>query len=133
MEEKPVGKSVKLNCDFCGKEIECPEDMLNAEKHSCFECFDKHAEKMTQEDVMKLHVDIPRDKFDTITDTYMISTVMEAFSEFWKDKKEDIKAMSRRDAIFYAFGSGATTMLDLVKHMDEEAEKLVKDKTNKTT
>jgi len=127
--------SVKINCSFCGKEIECPENMLNTEKHACFECFEKimekkEGEKMTEEDIEKIHVDIPRDKADEIADNYMIESVMsEAFPRFWKDEKEKLKDMPRRDAVYYAFGSGAKTMLDLVKQMEEEIEKR-KTKTN---
>jgi len=122
-------KSVKVNCSFCGKEIECPENMLNAEKHSCYECFGKLMEKksgeeMTEEDIERIHVDIPRDKADEIADNYMISSVMDdAFPRFWKDEKERLKDMPRKDAVAYAFGSGANTMLGLVKQMEEKAER----------
>ncbi|MEK6887833.1 MAG: hypothetical protein AABX14_02695, partial [Candidatus Aenigmatarchaeota archaeon] len=116
-------KSVKVNCSFCGKEIECPENMLNAEKHACYECFEKimekkGGEKMTEEEIERIHVDIPRDKADEIADNYMINSVVdEAFPRFWKDKKDSLKDMPRRDAVYYAFGSGATAMLGLVKQI----------------
>ena len=34
----------------------------------------------------------------------------------------------RRDAVEYAFGSGARTLLDLMKYLDKEAEKREKPK-----
>lgn len=126
--------SVKVNCSFCGKAIECPENMLNAEKHACYKCFEgilKGGEKMTEEEIERVHVDIPRDKADEIADNYMINSVVDgAFPRFWKDEKERLKDMPRRDAIYYAFGSGATAMLGLVKQMEEEAERREKSKNN---
>ena len=114
-------KSVKVNCSFCGKEIECPENMLDIEKHSCFECFEKIGEKMSEEEINRVHVDIPGDKADEIAEDYMINNIMDlAFPRFWKDEKENLKDMSRKDAVFYAFGSGARTMIDIMKRMDEE-------------
>ncbi|MFA4820496.1 MAG: hypothetical protein WC613_06090 [Candidatus Aenigmatarchaeota archaeon] len=127
-------KSVKVNCSFCGKEIECPENMLDTKKHACYQCFEeimekKDTEKMTEEEIERIHVDIPRDKADEIADNYMINSVVdEAFPRFWKDEKERLKDMPRRDAVYYAFGSGATAMLGLVKQMEEEAERREKSK-----
>ena len=59
----------------------------------------------------------------------MISSVMDdAFPRFWKDEKERLKDMPRKDAVAYAFGSGANTMLGLVKQMEEKAERRAKTK-----
>lgn len=131
MDEKSEKKSVRVNCSFCGKEIECPEDMLGAKKHACFECFEKLQENLPEEEIENMHVDIPRDKMDEISDNYMINTIMDVtFQRFWKEEKDRLKDMSRKDAVAYAFGSGASSMLGLIKQMDEETERREKSKSN---
>ena len=53
-------KSVKVTCDFCGKEIECPKDMIKkAKKHMCHECFQDRAENGNPEELKDVHVDYP--------------------------------------------------------------------------
>jgi len=37
-------KILKVNCSFCGIEIECPEEMKDMEKHLCFNCFQNLSE-----------------------------------------------------------------------------------------
>lgn len=55
---------LKVNCSYCGKEIECHEDMIKAEKHMCFSCFKKLGNEIKPEDIgsNKVHVDIPIEK-----------------------------------------------------------------------
>ena len=31
----------KVNCSFCGNKMDCPENMLAAQKHVCNNCIDK--------------------------------------------------------------------------------------------
>ena len=57
-------KIFKVNCDFCGKEIECPENMLDSKTHACFKCFqglDRNHKKLKPG---KLHVDIKREELE---------------------------------------------------------------------
>lgn len=64
-EENSFKKSVKVNCSFCGKEIECPEDMLEkSKKHMCYECFQNAGELAKGEDLGEVHVDIPMDEIE---------------------------------------------------------------------
>lgn len=53
------GKMINVKCDFCGKEIECPEDLMNPEKHACYGCFWENPEKIGEIELGKLHVDTP--------------------------------------------------------------------------
>ena len=65
MEMKDFSKSkiVKVNCSFCSKEMECPEEMLEkSKKHMCHECFFDRLQKGGSETLQDVHVDIPRDK-----------------------------------------------------------------------
>lgn len=52
-------KSVKVNCNWCGKEIECPEDMLNVKKHMYYECFKKVGKEIKLKKPEKVHIDVP--------------------------------------------------------------------------
>lgn len=56
-------RTVKVNCSFCGKEIECPENMKNSEKHACFDCFQKISRNpRKRKKIGKVHVAIPKDR-----------------------------------------------------------------------
>ncbi|MBI2558970.1 hypothetical protein HYW20_06635 [Candidatus Woesearchaeota archaeon] len=58
-----IKESVKVNCTFCGKEIECPKDMLQkSKKHMCYDCFQNAGELAKEEDLGEVHVDIPMDE-----------------------------------------------------------------------
>ena len=38
MDEEAMNEAIPVNCDFCGKGMECPPDMLEkAQKHMCHE------------------------------------------------------------------------------------------------
>jgi hypothetical protein len=122
MEDKP--KSVKVNCSFCSKEIECPENMLNAEKHSCFECFQELSKKENV-DIRKVHVDVPMDKFtEFVPETMTSSIVAEAFPEMWKERKEELKELSKKGLAEEMFGAGAYVAIkSFMQAMEEEAKK----------
>jgi len=118
-------KSVKVNCNFCGKEIECPEDMLEkAEKHMCFDCFQGTDNKETI-DASKVHVDIPIDKFNEfIPETMTNSIVEDVFPEIWKERKQELKEMSKRELAEEMFGAGAYIAIkSFIESMSEEAKK----------
>ena len=94
MENEP--RSVKVNCSFSSKEIECPENMLNAEKHSCFECFQELSKKKDI-DIRNVHVDLPMDKFNEfVPETMADSMVWEVFPHVWKERKNELKEFSKR-------------------------------------
>ncbi|MCK5282424.1 MAG: hypothetical protein KAK00_03365 [Nanoarchaeota archaeon] len=116
MQNQP--KSVKVNCSFCGKEIECPENMLEeSEKHMCFECFQNPTEKMGKEDLKNVHVDMPTDEFDkTIPEAMTNSLVEEAFPEIWQERKKELREMSKKELAKEMFGAGAYIAIDNMMH-----------------
>ncbi len=119
-------ESVKVNCSFCGKRIECPEDMLEkSKKHMCYECFQNVGELAKGEDLREVHVDIPMDKMDElIPENLTNSLVEEAFPDVWKERKEELKAMSKKDLAEEMFGTGAyiaiQQMLATMKKAEED-------------
>lgn len=119
-------ESVKVNCSFCGKEIECPKDMLQkSKKHMCYECFQNAGELAKGEDLGEVHVDIPMDKMDElIPENLTNSLVKEAFPDVWKERKDELKAMSKRDLAEEMFGTGAyiaiQQMLATMKKAEED-------------
>ena len=118
-------KSVKVNCSFCAKEIECPENMLDSKKHMCYDCFQNVDELAKGEDLGKVHVDLPLDKMDEIFPENMTnSLVEEAFPDVWSERKEELKDLSKKDLAKEMFGIGAyiaiRQMLDSMKETDED-------------
>lgn len=57
-------KIFKVNCHWCKKEIECPENMMSADNHICFDCFSKHGARFGDLKPGKLHIDFPRKEFE---------------------------------------------------------------------
>jgi hypothetical protein len=118
-------KSVKVNCSFCSKEIECPEHMLEkSKKHMCYECFQNAGELAKGKDLGDVHVDIPMDKMDELVPENLTnSLVVEAFPDVWKERKDELKAMSKKDLAEEMFGTGAyiaiQQMFYTMKHMDK--------------
>ena len=101
MLDEPM-KVMKVNCSFCGKEIECPKDMMKSKKHACFECFMELDKKPPGEkpDFERIHVDIPTDKMDEAMPKIMINSLMEEFiPQLWREEKARIKEMSRSSAL----------------------------------
>lgn len=125
-QDNTVKKSVKVNCSFCGGEIECPEDMLQkSKKHMCYKCFQNAGELAKGEDLGGVHVDIPMDKMDElIPENLTNSLVEEAFPDVWKERKVELKAMSKRDLAEEMFGTGAyiaiQQMLATIKKAEED-------------
>ena len=102
------GKMLKVNCSFCGKEIECPEDMINSEKHSCSECFEKLKDNQSGEETGKIHVDVPPEKFDEMLPEVMTnSLVKEVFPDIWKERKQELKQVSKKQLAEEMFSAGA--------------------------
>ncbi|MCK4669828.1 MAG: hypothetical protein KAT43_01400 [Nanoarchaeota archaeon] len=99
---------VKVKCSFCGKEIECPENMMHSKKHMCYDCFRNAGELAEGEDLEQIHVDIPMDKINEVLPENMTnSLVNEIFPDVWKERKDKFKAMSKRKLAEEMFGAGA--------------------------
>ncbi|MFH1977957.1 MAG: hypothetical protein ABIJ92_01375 [Candidatus Aenigmatarchaeota archaeon] len=110
-------ESVKVDCSFCGKEIECPPNMLSAEKHACYECF-QELKKSPPKDFNRIHVDIPKDKF--ISDALLDTMMEEEFNQLWKDIKSDLKEMSKKEVAKEMFKRGATMMFETMIEMSKK-------------
>jgi len=116
--------SVKVNCSFCGKEIECPEDMLNAKKHACFKCFQNLEEKSSEEEIDKIHVDIPTKEMDDfIADSLVNSRMENVFPRVWSEKKSELKELSKRELAEEMFSAGAGFAVVSLLQTTREAEK----------
>ena len=125
-------KSVKVNCSFCGSQMECPENMLKeSEKHMCFECFQNADEKGMPSDISKVHIDIPKEKLlDTMPEAMTDSMVEELFPEIWKERKEELKEMSKKEIAEEMFGAGVYVAINnFIKAMGAVADKEMKEKT----
>ena len=123
-ESQEIKESVKVNCSFCGKEIECPKDMLQkSKKHMCYDCFQNAGELAKGADLGEVHVDIPMDKMDElIPENLTNSLVEEAFPDVWKERKEELKAMSKRDLAEEMFGAGVYIALQQMLATMKKAE-----------
>jgi len=118
-------ESVKVNCTFCGVEIECPKDMLQkSKKHMCYNCFQNAEELAKGEDLGEVHIDVPMDKMDELIPQNLTNAMVdEVFPEIWSERKEKLKAMSKKDLAEEMFGTGAyialQQILDMMKKVNE--------------
>ncbi|MBI2138705.1 hypothetical protein HYU13_03895 [Candidatus Woesearchaeota archaeon] len=100
-------KIERISCSFCGQGIECPENMLNVKKHSCFECFRKLQEEWSNEESDGIHVDFPRDKLNEYLPAAVIRSMVEdVFPKIWHERKEMLKEMSKKELAQEMFGAG---------------------------
>lgn len=82
----------KVTCSECGKEMDCPENMLSAETHICADCTDE----MTGDDN-------PLEAFGEFAETmkYVDGIVNELtelkLAGIWKEDKEELKNMTRKE------------------------------------
>ncbi|MBI2548436.1 hypothetical protein HYW21_03730 [Candidatus Woesearchaeota archaeon] len=117
-------KSIKVNCSFCGNEIECPESMLEkANKHMCYECF--ITKELSDEEIKDVHVDIPRDKMSEFAASEFADNIVEeTFSALWSDRKEELKEMSKKDLAQEMFGAGVylgvKEFIDSMKQLEDQ-------------
>ena len=111
---------VKVKCDSCGKEIECPEEMLKtSKKHLCYTCFQdpKSTKDFKDDELRNVHVDIPLEEAtNEIADNIATVMVDETFPQIWSDKKEDFKDLSKKDLSKEMFGAGV--YLGIQAYMD---------------
>ncbi len=119
-------KSIKVNCSFCGKGMECPEEMLeSSKKHMCHECF--ITIEPQEEEMKDVHVDIPTDKLpETVASGMADSMVAEVFPNLWSERKDELKEKSKKDLAADMFGAGVylgvKAFLETVKKVDEDDE-----------
>ena len=100
-------KIIKVKCSFCGKDMECPDEMLKTSKrHMCYECFQK-SDTIRDKDMKDIHVDIPTNELsDTIAESFADNAVDEVFPRLWSEKKRDIKELSKKELSKEMFGAG---------------------------
>lgn len=121
-------KSVKVKCSFCGKEIECPEDMLKeVEKHACADCFRNIRDNLPEEEIKKLHVDMPLEELnDDMAEGIADKLVEDEFSSVWQDSKNDFKEMSKKEVAEEMFWQGAymamVGFLEMLRMKEEGGE-----------
>ena len=95
-------KSVKVTCDFCGKEIECPKDMIKkAKKHMCHECFQDRAENGNPEELKDVHVDYPTENL--IEEFGFNQMHEEIFKENQRNCTKTFRRFSYRNIRVYTF------------------------------
>ncbi len=98
---------VKVNCSYCGKEIECPKSMIDkVEKHACLDCFEKLPKDKNNQ--TKVHVDIPMNEaIEDIAREFASKQSREGFPEIWGEHKDEMKEMSKKELAEKMFYEGA--------------------------
>jgi len=116
---------LKVKCSFCGKEIECPKDMIDTEKHSCFECFEKLKDSWSDIEKGKIHIDMPSEKLNQVLPEVLTDSMVEKiFPKVWSDKKQELKQLSKKELAREMFGAGAYIAIDnMIKMHKSEQEK----------
>ena len=114
---------VKVNCSFCGKEIDCPENMLKSKKHACYDCFKKIGDEIPARELGKIHVDFDMEKFgEDMPSLLAENTTAVTFPEIWKNHKKEIKNMSKKEMAEEMFFRGAETMAYALNNFSKELE-----------
>ncbi|MFH1256128.1 MAG: hypothetical protein V1494_02440 [Candidatus Diapherotrites archaeon] len=109
-------KMFKVNCDWCKKEIECPEGMMNAEKHACFDCFMALQGELGKMHPAKLHIDAPRKELEEkMPEMLSLELTNEVFPKIWGEEKENLKKMQKKELAKTMFATGAAIMLESLK------------------
>ena len=117
-------KEITVNCFYCNKEIPCPEDIAKAERHSCYDCFLKIKEDLSENEVEKIHVAIPKEQaLQAMPEMLMNYAMEEVFPKLWKDKKEEFKNMSKKDLAELSFLAGVQVMIDTFKDIEKVSNK----------
>ena len=125
---------VKVNCSFCGKEIDCPKNMLKSKKHACYDCFKKIGDEIPAKEVGKIHVDFDMGQFEEDMPSFLAeNATATTFPEIWKMHKIEIKKMSKKEMAKEMFFRGAETMAyalnDFSKESESEDERTLNKKT----
>ena len=120
-------KIVNVKCDFCGRDMECPEEMLKtSKKHMCSTCF-KNPDNLKGEDIGKVHIDMPMDEVDSIMAGRMAEEFSEkAFPMMWSSEKKELRRLSKKEMSKEVFEAGVYVgiqfMFDHMKKMEEMFE-----------
>src|SRR3989344_6088948 len=118
------GKSVKVDCSFCGNKIECPKDMIEtSKKHMCYECLITRVP--ADEEIKDVHVDIPTAKMPEIAASGMADKMVEElFPGLWSERKNELKEFSKKDLAAEMFGAGAyigvKAFMESIKNVKED-------------
>ena len=120
-------KIIKVKCCICGKDIECPEEMMKtSKKHMCYTCFQnpKNYKKLNKDERKNVHVDIPvNNLMDTIADNFTSMMVDELFPNLWAEKKEEFKELSKKNLSKEMFSAGVymgiQSFMDYMKEMEK--------------
>lgn len=131
MKDYTNSKIVKVNCDFCGKDMECPEEMLKTSKrHMCYECFQnsKNIKNVGDEELQKIHVDVPMDELtDDIAENFADAMVEDVFHNVWTDKKTELRELSKKELSKEMFGAGVylgiQAFMDSMRDIEKNKEK----------
>ena len=101
-----TSKLHKVNCSFCGSEMECPENMLDADMHMCFACA-KNPPESAKKLKGKIHIDMPLDsQFEEMAAMMADTAVKEDFPRFWTQVKHEMKGMTKKEVAERMFGEG---------------------------
>lgn len=121
-------EALKIACDFCKKDIECPPNMLNTQKHACYECFLKVEDELSEEEIKSMHVDFKNEEFDEFVEKKAIEVAGKAFDIIWKEMRDEIRDMSKKDIAQNMFAAGVSigvkTFIDAHKEDSENKESL---------
>ncbi len=114
----------KEKCSFCGCEVFCEHEATGAQKHSCFACFEKLIKNPGDEDLSKVHVEIPPEKMDEVMPRMLISSLInEAFPELWSKIEPELKDKSSREIAERMFSEGILTAFDTIITIGQESER----------
>ncbi|HMA83970.1 MAG TPA: hypothetical protein VKP59_07065 [Candidatus Thermoplasmatota archaeon] len=100
-------KMVNVTCDFCGREMECPEELLEtSKKHMCSICF-KNIDSFKDQDIGEVHVDMNNDEIDEIVAENIANELTkQAFSLMWSKEKNRLRKMSKKEMSKEVFAAG---------------------------
>ena len=116
-------KIFKVNCSWCKKEIECPENMLGADKHICFDCFSKHENELKDLNLGKLHIDFPRKEFEKRLPEIMAQALVEeAFPKIWGENRLQFGQLSKKELSRHMFAAGVMAMAETFREMSGQAD-----------
>ncbi len=112
-------KMNKISCSFCSVEIECPENMMHYEKHSCYNCYKKIGKEIPKENLGKIHVDVPKDEM-VKTGEFLEAVIGKGFEQFMSQSKNELKMASKKEAMRESFMAGASFMLQFIDSSAKE-------------
>ncbi len=105
---------VKVNCSFCGKEMECPKHMLKKiGSHMCFECLNNveniQDKNKFEEDVKagRIHIDIPTSEMKKhLPEIFAEQMTEQVFDKLWEEREKEVKNLDRKNLAKEMFSEG---------------------------